>query len=294
MLRRRSKSPRHDKHAPRAPHGVAAKSRRRARPDTPVPRELRLPPGGMPEVAREKPKGDRRGPNDRREEPPRGETARKGGTARVVLVTGFDPFAGEQLNPSWEICKRLPPEIAGARIETCRAPCEFRRSIEVVAEAIERHRPMAVVSLGQAGGRTHLSVERVAINVNDARIDDNAGSKPIDEPVAANGPAAYFATLPIKAMAIAMREAGAPAEVSNTAGTYVCNHLMYGVLHYLAGSGSAARAGFIHVPYAEEQALGIAGRPSMSIDTMVKGVRAAIEAAVTHRHDVAAAEGKLD
>lgn len=276
----------------------APRSRRRARPDTPVPEALKLPPGGLPAPAKEKPKADRRGAKDRREEPPREAppaAPRKGrGGGRVVLVTGFDPFGGEQLNPSWEICTRLPREIAGARIETCRVPCEFRRAIEVLAEAIERHRPDAVISLGQAGGRTHLSVERVAINVDDARIEDNAGGRPIDEPIAANGPAAYFSTLPIKAMALAMRAAGAPAEVSNTAGTYVCNHVMYGVLHYLDGSGSAARAGFIHVPYAQEQALDVRDRPSMSLDTMVKGVRAAIEAAVTHEHDVAAAEGRLD
>jgi pyroglutamyl-peptidase len=300
MLRRRSKSPRHDKLAPRTPHGSGPRSRRRARPDTPVPEELMLPPHGLPAAREAKPKAERRPPKTAPErppkrtgeEPPRGQRAASG--ERVVLVTGFDPFGGESLNPSWEICQRLPHEIAGARIETCHVPCQFRRAIEVVAEAIERHRPEAVISLGQAGGRMQMSVERVAINLNDARIDDNAGSRPIDEAIAPSGPAAYFSTLPIKAMAIAMRAAGAPAEVSNTAGTFVCNHLMYGVLHYLAGSGNPARAGFIHVPYAPEQAADKPDRASMAIETMVKGVQAAISAAVTHEHDVAAAEGKLD
>ena len=293
MLRRRRKSPREDKHAPRAPRAPqvgSTGSRRRARPDTPVPPELKLPPGGIPAPSREKPKAEPRAERRKSER----TAAKSSAPERVILVTGFDPFGGEQLNPSWEICKRLPREIAGLRVETCRVPCEFRRAIEVVAESIERHSPAIVISLGQAGGRTHMSVERVAINVNDARIDDNTGSRPIDEAIAPHGPAAYFATLPIKAMAAAMREAGAPAEVSNTAGTYLCNHLMYGVLHFLAGSGNAARAGFIHVPYAAAQVAAKPGLASLSIGTMVKGVQAAIEAAATNERDVALAEGKLD
>jgi pyroglutamyl-peptidase len=172
-------------------------------------------------------------------------------------------------------------------------PCEFRRSIEVVAAAIERHRPALVVCLGQAGGRAHLSVERVAINVDDARIADNAGLQPVDELIAPSGPPAYFATLPVKAMAKAMRAAGIPAEVSNSAGTYVCNHLMYGVLHYLAASGHRARAGLIHVPYSEQQAVDKRDVPGMAIASMVKGVEAAIAAAREHRHDLNVAEGTL-
>ena len=286
MLRRRRKSPREDKRPPRSaqpaqPVQGAARSRRRARPDTPVPGDLLLPPGGLPAARREKPKT-----------PPAAATPVE--KHRVVLVTGFDPFGGEAVNPSWEICKRLPHEIAGLRVETCRVPCQFRRAIEVVAESIERHHPEMVISLGQAGGRTHLSVERVAINVDDARLEDNGGAHPVDEAIAANGPAAYFSTLPIKAMAIAMREAGTPAEVSNTAGTYVCNHVMYGVLHFLAGSGNRARAGFIHVPYAPEQVADKPGRASLAIDTMVQGVKAAIAAAAVHDRDVVAAEGRLD
>jgi pyroglutamyl-peptidase len=220
----------------------------------------------------------------------------------VVLVTGFEPFGGEKSNPSWEVCTRLPREIDGLRVETCRVPCEFRRAIEVVATAIERHQPMLVVCLGQAGGRAHLSVERVAINIDDARIADNSGERPIDEPVAASGPPAYFATLPVKAMAAAMRSAGVPAQVSNSAGTFVCNHLMYGVLHYLAAGDSAqldaggalspkVRAGFIHVPYSEEQVLDKSAIPAMAIATMARGIEAAIAAAHRHRHDLRVAEG---
>ena len=211
----------------------------------------------------------------------------------MVLVTGFDPFGGEATNPSWEICASLPRTIAGMRVETCRVPCEFRASIEAVAAAIERHRPVLVVCLGQAGGRTHLSVERVAINVDDARMPDNGGAAPVDEPIATQGPPAYFATLPVKAMVRAMRAAGVPAEVSNSAGTYVCNHLMYGVLHLLAGSDIAARAGFVHVPYAEAQVLDKPGVPALSVATMARGVEAGIAAAVEHARDIKVAEGAL-
>ena len=214
--------------------------------------------------------------------------------AGVVLVTGFDPFGGEQLNPSWLICTRLPKSIGGLRVETCKVPCEFRRAIEVVGEAIERHRPSLVVCLGQAGGRAHLSVERVAINVDDARMGDNAGASPVDEPIAPDGPPAYFATLPIKAMVAAMRAAGVPAEVSNSAGTYVCNHVMYGVLHFIAASGANARAGFIHVPYAEEQVLDKPGIAGMALDSMVRGVEAAIAAAAERRTDLKVSGGALD
>ena len=223
----------------------------------------------------------------------------------IVLVTGFEPFGGEKSNPSWEVCTRLPREIDGLRVETCRIPCEFRHAIEVVAAAIERHQPALVVCLGQAGGRAHLSVERVAINVDDARIPDNAGERPIDEPIAVSGPPAYFATLPVKAMAAAMRAAGVPAQVSNTAGTYVCNHLMYGVLHYLAAGDSAqldaggalsprVRAGFIHVPYSEEQVLDKTAIPAMAVTTMARGIEAAIAAAHRNRHDIRSVEGALD
>ena len=212
----------------------------------------------------------------------------------TVLVTGFEPFGGEKTNPSWDVCVQLPRQVAGLRVETCLVPCEFRRAIVVVAEAIERTHPALVISVGQAGGRARLGIERVAINVDDARIPDNVGHQPVDEWVAANGPPAYFASLPVKAMAAAARAAGVPAEVSNTAGTFVCNHLMYGVLHYLAASGYRTRAGFIHVPYSEAQAAGHLESPSMSIDTMVKGVTAAIAAAHENRHDIKTPEGTLD
>jgi len=216
------------------------------------------------------------------------------GSRDVVLVSGFHPFAGESCNPSWDLCGLLPKTIDGMRVETVSVPCEFRRSIEIVAAAIERHHPSIVICVGQAGGRAHVSIERVAINVDDARIADNAGNQPIDEAIAANGPPAYFATVPVKAMAGAIRAAGIPAEVSNSAGTFVCNHLMYGVLHYLAASGNRARAGFIHVPYAESQVLDKRGIPAMAVASMAKAIEAAIVAVRRHRHDVPVSEGSLD
>jgi pyroglutamyl-peptidase len=212
---------------------------------------------------------------------------------RPVLVTGFEPFDGENVNPSWEICRALPAAVAHAPIARLLVPTEFRRAIEVVAEAIVRIEPGLVILVGQAGGRPDMSVERVAINVDDARIADNAGAQPVDEAIAPAGPAAYFATVPIKSMVAAMRDAGVPAEVSNSAGTYVCNHLLYGVLHFLAASGRDARAGFIHVPWLESQAPAHPGAPTMALATMVRGVEAAIVAALETAVDAKMTGGKI-
>ena len=274
MLRRR-KTPR--RAAPLEATQGAPRSRRRPRSDAPVPAELVLTPDAL-ESARKAEKSGKR----------------SAGAENVVLVTGFEPFGGDTRNPSWEVCERLPGSIGGMRVEVCRVPCEFRRAIEVVADAIGRHRPALVVCLGLAAGRTHVGVERVAINVDDARIADNAGAKPVDEPIAAGGAPAYFSTLPVKAMVAAMRRSGVPAEVSNSAGTFVCNHLMYGVLHFLAASGNRARAGFVHVPASEEMVLEKRGVASMSVATMVRGIEAGIAAAAGRARDVRMAEGSLD
>lgn len=247
------------------------RTRRRSRQDAPVPPHLKIP-----DAATALPRPKQPAP-----------------AAPLVLVTGFEAFGGEASNPSWEICKLLPAAIAGARIETLEVPCEFRRAIEVVAHAIARSRPALVICIGQAGGRSQLSIERVGINLDDARVPDNAGSQPVDEPVAPMGPPAYFATVPIKAMAKAARDAGIPAEVSNTAGTYVCNHLLYGVLHYIAASGLAVRAGFIHVPYAEGQVVDKPGEPSMAVPTMARGIEAAIAAALGNAVDIKVSEGRI-
>ena len=288
MLRRRKKDQRDAKRPPRHRGGgipqpaAVPGSRRRAREGASVPAELRI----RQEANNSSPTPFSAGKD---------AAAKKTSPTPIILLTGFDPFGGEQLNPSWEICRELAGrEVAGHRVEALKVPCEFRRSIEAVAAAVRQHRPAVVICLGQAGGRAHMSVERVAINIDDARAPDNGGARPIDEAIAPDGPAAYFATVPVKAMTAAMRKAKVPAMVSNTAGTYVCNHLMYGVLHFLAASGTATRAGFIHVPYAEAQVLDKPAVPALALASMVRGVEAALAAAVEHRHDVKVSEGTLD
>jgi len=212
---------------------------------------------------------------------------------RRVLVTGFTPFGGEDTNPSWEIVKQLPDSIAGYRIEKLRVPTEFGKAIDVASRAIDKWQPQVVLCFGQAGGRSHMSVERVAINVDDARIADNAGNRIIDEPIRANAPAAYFCTVPVKAMVAGMTRAGVPAEVSNSAGTFVCNHLIYGVLHHIATQGYAMRAGFVHVPFMESQILERRDTASMSLPTMIAGAKAAIMAAVRNKTDLKLVGGTL-
>jgi len=199
-----------------------------------------------------------------------------------VLVTGFDPFGGESVNPAWEAVRRLPDVVAGAEVIKLETPTVFDKSLGVLRTAMDAVRPDLVLGVGQAGGRTGLAVERVAINVNDARLEDNAGNQPVDMPVIEGGPAAYFATLPIKPMVAAIREANLPASVSNSAGTFVCNHLMYGILHFLAQDHPGARGGFIHVPYVPEQVVEKPAKPSMALIDIVRGLEAAVAAAVTH------------
>ena len=202
---------------------------------------------------------------------------------RCILLTGFMPFGGERTNPSWEIVKALPKNIAGHRVEALRVPTEFGKAIDVTIKVINAHQPEIVLCFGQAGGRSRMSVERVAINVDDAHIADNAGTQLIDAAVRVDGPAAYFCTVPIKAMVAAMMKAGVPAEISNTAGTFVCNHLIYGVLDYIAQCRLATPAGFIHVPYLESQVLDKADTAAMSLALMIKGAEAAVMAATKCR-----------
>ena len=199
---------------------------------------------------------------------------------RTLLLTGFEPFGGEALNPSWEIASRLDGETIGdLTVIARRLPVVWGQANEVLCGLIESLQPDAVLSLGQSGGRAELCPERVGINVSDAEAGDNAGTVLADAPIAADGPVAYWSTLPVKAMAAAMRAAGVPARVSNTAGTYLCNHVMYGALHFIAVAGLAAQAGFIHVPGLPEQmAPRSKGQPSLGLETQVKGVRAAIAA----------------
>ena len=195
-----------------------------------------------------------------------------------LLVTAFEPFGGESVNPAQEAMKLLPEQLGSVQILKCDVPTVFGKSAEIVRTAISLHRPDAVLCIGQAGGRNGLTPERAAINLDDASIPDNAGNQPVDQVIAPDGKNAYFATLPVKAMVAAIRDAGLPASVSYTAGTYVCNHLMYSLLYTLEKSYPGVRGGFLHVPYIPAQVKGDAGIPSMPLEDIVKGLTAAIKA----------------
>ena len=204
-----------------------------------------------------------------------------------ALVTGFESFGGDSVNPSFEALAELPERIGELVVETRVLPCHFGTAIAVLEQAIEATGPDIVLSVGLAGGRTELSLERVAINVDDARIADNGGAQPVDRPIVAEGPVAYFATLPIKAAVAAMREAGLPAAVSNTAGTFVCNHVFYGLMHLAATRFPALRAGFLHVPYLPSQAARLPGAPSMALDKIVHGIEIILAVTAARSDDIA-------
>lgn len=209
-----------------------------------------------------------------------------------VLLLAFESFGGEQINPSLEVALRLEGAIIGShRVVVQVLPVAFAHAAVPLRAALQREQPQYVLALGQAGGRSELSLERVAINLIDARIADNAGAQPLDIPVIANGPAAYFATLPIKAMRRALLERGIPTQLSLTAGSFVCNQVFYLLMHELAASGASARAGFIHVPYLPAQAASHPGTPSMALQTMLEGIRCAIACAIETPVDIAAVGG---
>jgi len=198
----------------------------------------------------------------------------------TILVTGFEPFGKHGSNPSAEVARRLKGETIGGQEVACAVlPVTVRGSVQELGVALAEHRPEIVLGLGLAGGRWGLSVERVAINVLDFRLPDNLGAQPADQPIAEDGPAAYFATVPSMRIAAAWREAGIPGYVSNSAGTYVCNEVMYALLHGAEAQGY--RGGFIHLPYTPEQAAAErAKEPSMELDTMLRGVGIALEVCV--------------
>lgn len=203
-----------------------------------------------------------------------------------ILVTGFDPFGGETINPAIETVNRLPDVIAGAEILKLEVPTVCHKSLQVIDEAIKKYDPDVILSIGQAGGRPDITVERVGINVDDCRIPDNEGNQKIDEPVYPDGPAAYFVTIPIKAMVQKIQSKGIPASISNTAGTFVCNHVTYGVCHLVATKYPGKRSGFIHIPYLPQQVTNKSNMPSMSQDFLVEGITAAIEAIAETKQDI--------
>lgn len=197
---------------------------------------------------------------------------------KKILVTGFDPFGGERVNPAFEAVRLLPDTIAGLQLEKLELPTVFGKAGERLLAKIERVQPAAVLCVGQAGGRAAITPEKVAINYMDGRIPDNAGRQPQDEPIRPDGPDAYFTTLPVRRMAARMRAAGIPAAVSYTAGTYVCNYLMYTLLDWIAGNCPGLRGGFVHVPYSMEQAAcKPAGTPGMELHQIARGLACAIE-----------------
>ncbi|MGY5339198.1 pyroglutamyl-peptidase I [Levilactobacillus spicheri] len=202
-----------------------------------------------------------------------------------ILVTGFDPFGKETINPAWEAVRRLPATIAGAQIVTLQVPTVFDQAASVVHAAIVREQPDVVLDIGQAGGRSGLTPERVAINLNDAGIADNQGNQPVDQPIQADGAAAYFTQLPVKAMVAAIRAAGLPGYLSTTAGTFVCNHLMYQVQYQRAHEFPRLRAGFMHIPFLPSQVSARPGVPSLALADDVRGLTAAITAIVTQSED---------
>lgn len=211
-----------------------------------------------------------------------------------VLITGFTPFGGEDINPAYEAVKNLEEVINGAEVIKREISTVFHKSIDELDNLIKIESPDIVICVGQAGGRFDISLERVAINIDDARIADNEGNQPIDEKIYDEGDNAYFSSLPIKAMVRRIREGGIPASISNTAGTFVCNHLMYGLLYLINNKYSNIRGGFIHVPYSTGQVVSKGNVASMSIRDITKGLNFAIIAALENKVDIKSVEGKID
>ena len=190
--------------------------------------------------------------------------------ARKLLITGFDPFGGATVNPAWEAVKKLPETIGDFVLCKRIVPTVFGEAARVLLEKAEEWQPDVILCIGQAGGRAAVTPERIAVNIRDARIPDNAGNQPQGEFVIPGGPAAYFSTVDVSAMADAIRQNNLPGTVSNSAGAFVCNDILYTILHHYAES--AVKVGFIHVPYLPQQ-----GEPSLSLDKITTALTAAIK-----------------
>ena len=210
-----------------------------------------------------------------------------------ILVTGFDPFGGEPINPAIESVKKLPDNIAGAQIIKLEIPTVKGKSIKKIEKAIEEHNPDVILSIGQAGGRFDISVERVGINLDDFRIPDNEGNQTIDETIFPDGENAYFVDLPVKAMVKNIQKNKIPASVSYTAGTFICNHVLYGTLYLIHKKYKDKKSGFIHIPFLPEQVINKKNIPSMELNTIVKGLTAAIEAIVKNDKDIKETGGTI-
>lgn len=209
-----------------------------------------------------------------------------------LLLTGFDPFGGEPINPAWEAVKAVANQIDDVEVVKVMVPTVFYKSIETVQKKMEEVQPDVVLCIGQAGGRFDLTPEFVAINLNDARIPDNEGNQPLEGAIFEDGPTAYFTSLPVKAMVQEIKKAGIPSSVSFSAGTYVCNHLMYGVLYTIEKQYPNVRGGFMHVPFITSQVLDKKNMPSLSLSQLTQGIEAAIKAIAMYDKDIVVASGK--
>lgn len=210
-----------------------------------------------------------------------------------VLITGFDPFGGEEINPAYEAVKLLPDQIGNAEIIKMEIPTVFEKEGEVLEQGIRENKPDIVICVGQAGGRSAITVEKVAINLIEARIPDNEGKQPLDRPVYEDGENAYFAKLPVKAMVREIKSHGIPAKISYTAGTFVCNDVMYRLLYMIDRKYPGMKGGFIHVPYLPEQVIDLPdGTASMSAQMIADALEYAIEAALEYEEDIQAVTGE--
>ncbi|UXR53704.1 pyroglutamyl-peptidase I [Staphylococcus simulans] len=209
-----------------------------------------------------------------------------------ILVTAFDPFGKEKTNPALEAVKLLPETIGEHTITKLEIPTVFNESVEAIKQQLKIETYDAVLAIGQAGGRFDLTPERVGINVDDARIADNKGNQPIDEVIQEDGAPAYFSNMPVKRLTQAIKDAGVPASLSNTAGTFVCNHVLYQLGYLHATTFPYIQFGFIHVPFIPEQVTNKPNTPSMALDTIVKGLEAAISELSADNRDETIALGK--
>lgn len=213
---------------------------------------------------------------------------------KKVLVTGFDPFGGESINPAYEAVKLLPETILDATIIKQEIPTVFQKGPDTVREAILKHHPDYVLCIGQAGGRSQMTPEWVGINFRNARIGDNEGNQPNQTSIVESGPCAYFTMLPVFAMVEKMKENGIPASVSYSAGTYVCNDVMYSVLHMANTEFKGIKAGFMHVPYCTQQTVNHpAGTPGMSLEDIARGIQLSVEAILENEEDIRTVSGEI-
>lgn len=208
-----------------------------------------------------------------------------------ILVTGFEPFDNEKINPAWEAVKKLPNNLEDVEVLKFQIPTAFINSYEVLFKLIDENQPDAVLCIGQAGGRFDFTIERVAINIDDARIPDNNGFQPIDKPIFSDGENGLFSTLPIKAMVAELNKNNIPASVSNTAGTFVCNHIMYALLYYIKKHNLNIRGGFIHVPYIREQIINKKSIPYMELSTIVEALKISIKTIQKYKKDISISGG---